>query len=354
MADSKLFQPITLRGIELANRVVVSPMCQYSAEDGCMTDWLIMHLGTYAISGAGLMFVEATGVEPAGRISLGCTGLYDDANEAAMKRVVEFRREHGAAAIGMQLAHAGRKASSHYPWHGRGPLGADEGAWETFAPSALPIGDNWPTPTALDAAGLARVKQAFVQATRRSLRIGFDVLEIHNAHGYLLHEFLSPVTNQRDDDYGGSLENRMRFPLEVFDAMRAAWPEDRPLGIRVSATDWVEGGWNLESTIAFAKALKERGCDFIDVSAGGVAPVTDPGAEVGAGYQTGNAAEIKRQTGLPTMAVGVITDARQAEHIVRTGQADMVAMARGMMFNPRWAWHAAQVPGRRGVLSAGL
>ena len=339
--QSKLFEPIQLRGLELANRIIVSPMCQYQSVDGSMTDWHIMHVGNYAISGAGLFFVEATGVEAAGRISPGCTGLYSDENEAAMRRVLEFCRQHGETKIGIQLAHAGRKASTHLPWEGRGPLGNDEGAWDTFAPSAVPNGDNWPTPTALDNAGMDRIKQAFVQATERSARIGFDAIEIHSAHGYLLHSFLSPLSNKRDDNYGGSLENRMRYPLEVFEAMRAVWPDDKPLGYRVSGTDWIEGGWTIEDTVELSRQLQQRGCDFMDISAGGVAPVPTLANDVGPGYQTELAAEVKRQTGIQTMAVGMIAEPKQAEHIVRSGQADMVAMARGMIFNPRWPWHAA-------------
>lgn len=339
--QSKLFEPIQLRGLELPNRIIVSPMCQYQADGGSMTDWHIMHVGSYAISGAGLFFVEATGVEAAGRISPACTGLYNDENEVAMRRVLGFCRQHGETKIGIQLAHAGRKASSHLPWEGRGPLSSDEGAWETFAPSAVPVGDNWPTPTALDSVGMERVKQAFVKATERAARIGFDAIEVHSAHGYLLHSFLSPLSNQRDDAYGGNLENRMRFPLEVFEAMRAAWPDDKPMGYRVSGTDWIDGGWAIDDTVALAKALQQRGCDFMDISAGGVAPVPNLADDVGPGYQADMAAEVKRQTGILTMAVGMIAEPKQAEHIIRTGQADMVALARAMMFNPRWPWHAA-------------
>jgi NADPH2 dehydrogenase len=336
---STLFSPIALRGLELANRIVVAPMCQYSAHDGSATDWHLMHLGQFAVSGAALVFVEATGVEAIGRITPGCTGLYSDENEAALARVVKFYRDYGAAKIGVQLGHAGRKASTAAPWLGGKPLAAEEGAWQTVAPSAVPYGEGWHTPEALDDAGLARIKQAFADAARRAERIGFDALEIHSAHGYLLHQFLSPLSNQRNDAYGGDLAGRMRFPLEVFEAVRAVWPEDKPLGLRFSATDWIDGGWDLESAIAYARALKERGCDFVDVSSGGLAPqqqiVSAPG------YQTGFAAEVRRATGLVTMAVGRITEAHQAETILTTGQADLVALARGMLFDPRWPWHAA-------------
>lgn len=340
---SLLFSPIKLRSLELPNRIVVAPMCQYSATDGTVGDWHVMHLGQFTVSGAGLVFVEATGVEHQGRITAGCVGLYSDENEEALKRVVKFARDFGSAKLGIQLAHAGRKASTHVPWKGGTPLPQEEGAWQTSGPSAIAYGDNWHTPEALDQAGLERIKTAFADATKRSLRLDFDIIEIHSAHGYLLHQFLSPISNQRDDAYGGSLENRMRFPLEVFEAVRTEWPEDRPLGVRFSATDWIDGAWDVESSIAYATALKERGCDYIDVSSGGLAPaqqiVSAPG------YQTGFAAEIRQATGLPTMAVGRITEPVQAETILRSGQADMIALARGLLYDPRWPWHAAEALG---------
>jgi 2,4-dienoyl-CoA reductase-like NADH-dependent reductase (Old Yellow Enzyme family) len=340
---SRLFSPITLGGVTIPNRIAVSPMCQYSATDGTMSDWHIMHLGQFAVGGAGLIFVEATGVEAAGRISPGCTGLYSDANEAAMARVVAFCREHGHARMGIQLGHAGRKASTRVPWE-RGPaLTSAEGGWETSAPSALAFNPNYTTPKALDADGLARVKAAFVQATHRANRAGFDVIEIHGAHGYLIHQFLSPLSNRRNDSYGGDLVGRMRFPLEVFQAMRAVWPRTKALGIRISATDYVDGGWDLEQTIAFAKELKTIGCDFIDVSSGGLSP--DQKMEVGPGYQTKFADAVRRATGLTTMTVGLITDPHQAEHILMSEQADMVAMARALLYDPRWPWHAAEALG---------
>ena len=336
----KLFTPISLRSLELANRIVVAPMCQYSANDGTMTDWHLMHLGQFAVSGAGLVFVEATGVEPEGRITPGCTGLWSDENEAAMARVVRFFRDYGSAKIGLQLAHAGRKASIDLPWAGGAPLTAASGAWQTVGPSAVPYGPGWHTPEAMTGQTMQRVRDAFVQATRRAVRLGFDVLEVHSAHGYLLHQFLSPISNRRGDEYGGSLENRMRLALEVFDAVRAEWPDQKPLGVRFSATDWVEGGWDLDQAIAYTEALKARGCDFVDVSSGGNSPEQE--IVMGLGYQVGFAAEIKRATGLTTMAVGRIIDPVQAETIISTGQADMVALARGMLFDPRWAWHAAE------------
>ncbi|MEM8793887.1 MAG: NADH:flavin oxidoreductase/NADH oxidase [Pseudomonadota bacterium] len=337
--QSRLFDPIQLRELEIPNRIVVAPMCQYTAENGVPGNWHLVHLGQFAISGPGLVMVEATGVEPEGRITPGCTGLWSDEQETAFGPIIEFFRDYGSAKIGVQLAHAGRKASVKTPWQGGTPLDNGEGAWQTYAPSALPYADGWHVPEAFGDNSLQRVRDAFVRATERALRLDFDVIEIHSAHGYLLHQFLSPISNQRDDQYGGSLENRMRFPLEIFDAVRAAWPAERPLGVRFSATDWVEGsGWDVEDAIVYAKALAERGCDFIDVSSGGNSPLQQ--IKVGPGYQTQYAAEIKRATGMTTIAVGKITDAIQAETILATGQADMVALARGVTYDPRWAWHA--------------
>jgi len=343
--SSLLFSPIKLRSLELSNRIVVAPMCQYSASDGTVNDWHLMHLGQFAVSGVGLVFVEATGVEAEGRITPGCAGLYSDANEAALERIVRFNRDYGNAKLGIQLAHAGRKASTGLPWQGGKPLDSENGAWQTVAPSAEAYAPGWHTPEALDEVGLARVKGAFVSATERALRLGIDVVEVHSAHGYLLHQFLSPLSNRRNDAYGGPLESRMRFPLEVFEAVRAVWPEDRPLGLRLSATDWIEGGWDVESSIAYVKALMERGCDFIDVSSGGLAPaqkiVSAPG------YQAAFAGQIRSATGAPVMAVGRITEAHQAETILATGQADMVALARGMLYDPHWTWHAAEALGEK-------
>ena len=342
---SKLFSPITLRGTEVSNRIVVSPMCQYSATDGTVGDWHLMHLGQYAISGAGLVFVEATGVEPEGRITPGCPGLYSDENEGALTRVIQFCRDYGNAKIAIQLGHAGRKSSISPTWKGSKPVGIEEGGWQTVAPSAVAHAPGWPQPAALDEAGLSRVKDAYTQAVRRALRIGFDVFEIHAAHGYLLHEFLSPLSNQRTDSYGGSQENRMRFPLEVFEAVRREIPDDLPFGVRVSATDWVDGGWDINGTVEFAKALKERGCDFIDTSSGGLSH--EQKITLGPGYQTGFAEQIRQQCDIPTIAVGMITDPHQAESILQSGQADMIALARGMLYNPRWAWHAAHELGEQ-------
>ncbi len=338
---SQLFSPISLRSLELANRIVVAPMCQYSANNGTLSDWHLMHLGQYAVSGAGLVFVEATGVEAAGRITPGCPGLYSDENEAAMARIINFYRTYGAAKIGIQLAHAGRKASCHVPWDGAAPLGEGDGSWETSSASAQPYAEGWHMPVALNDAGLARVKAAFVQAAERSVRVGFDCIEVHAAHGYLLHQFLSPFSNKRNDKYGGDIEGRMKYPLEVFEAIRQVVPDDIPVGVRFSATDWVENStWDLTEATRFSHELKKRGCDFVDVSSGGNSPLQQ--ISVGPGYQTPFAAEIRQATGLPTMAVGMITEPKQAETIIRTGQADFVALARGMLYDPRWPWHAAE------------
>jgi len=340
MSESALFSSARLRGLALDNRIVVSPMCQYSAEDGSATDWHMMHLGSLSNSGADLLIIEATGVEPEGRITHGCLGLYSDENEQALKRVVDACRRFGSAKIGIQLGHAGRKASCKRPWESKGasdPLA--DNAWETKAPSAIPFADGWHVPTALTPEGFDKLIEAFVAATRRADRIGLDLIEIHGAHGYLLHQFLSPLSNKRGDAWGGSLENRMRFPLEVFKAMRAAWPETKPLGMRISAVDWVEGGLTIEDTITFACRLKDLGCDFIDVSSGGNHPAQR--IQIGPGYQVPFAEQIKKAVGIPVMAVGLITDAQQAEMIVSERRADFVAIARALLDDPHWAWRAA-------------
>lgn len=337
---SQLFSPFQLGDMALANRVVVSPMCQYSSDDGSATDWHDMHLPSMAMSGAGLLIFEATAVEREGRITHGCAGLYSDANERALVAVIAACRRHGAAKLGIQLGHAGWKGSAKRPWEGTAltePLA--DGAWPTKSASARPFGAGWHTPSAYTAEEIAAVVHKFAEATRRADRLGFDLVEAHGAHGYLLHQFLSPVSNRRTDAYGGSLENRMRMPLEVFAAMRAAWPAAKPLGVRISAVDWVEGGWSIEDSIVLAKRLKDLGCDFIDVSSGGI----DPAAKVpvAPGYQVPFAAQIKNAVGIPVMAVGMITSPEQAEIILAEGQADLVALARAMLDDPRWGWHAA-------------
>jgi 2,4-dienoyl-CoA reductase-like NADH-dependent reductase (Old Yellow Enzyme family) len=336
---STLFSPITLRGLTLSNRIMVSPMCQYSAEDGSATDWHFTHINSLALSGAAMFCIEATHVEATGRITPGCLGLYNDANEAALKPILASVRKHSKTAIAMQLAHAGRKASSARPWDGGQLLPLEKGGWPTEAPSAVPHKEGESAPHAIDEAGLKRIRDAFVAAAKRAERLGIDALELHGAHGYLLHQFLSPIANKRTDQYGGSLENRMRYPLEVFDAVRAAFPDRKPVGVRVSATDWVEGGWDLPQTIEFARALKTRGVDWIDVSSGGVSPLQK--IPLGPGYQVPLAQAVKQATGVTTMAVGLITEARQAEDIVASDKADMVTLARGMLYDPRWGWHAA-------------
>lgn len=336
---SALFSPIKLRGLTLKNRVVVSPMCQYSADDGVATDWHFTHINNLALSGAAMFCIEATHVEAIGRITPGCLGLYSDACEAALKQILASVRKHSTAAVAMQIAHAGRKASSARPWDGGQLIPVSEGGWQTVAPSALPHKEGEAAPLALDAAGLKRIRDAFVDSAKRAVRLGIDAIELHGAHGYLLHQFLSPISNRRTDEYGGSLQNRMRFPLEVYDAVRSVFPHDKPVGMRVSSTDWVEGGWDLAQTIEFASALKARGVDWIDASSGGVSPLQK--IALGPGYQVQFAEAIKRETGLPTIAVGLITEAKHAEEIVASGKADMVALARGMLYDPRWGWHAA-------------
>ena len=337
---SALFSPIELRGLRLPNRIVVSPMCQYMSVDGSAGDWHLMHLGQFAMGAAALVITEATHVSAVGRISRRCLGLYSDKNESTIKHVVDFCRRHGVAKLGIQLAHAGRKGSAHTPFEGGKALAPDEGAWTTVAPSALPFGPGWTVPAALTKPSLQEVTQQFVDAAKRAARIGFDLAELHAAHGYLLHEFLSPISNQRDDEYGGSLENRMRFPLEVFDAVRAVWPKERPLGARVSATDWIDGGWTPEETVVFAKAMKARGCDFFDVSSGAL----DPRQQIpfAPGYNVPFAEKVRKETGIAVMSVGMISRPQQAEDIVAGGKADLVVIARAMMDDPRWAWHAAR------------
>ena len=340
---SVLFSPIKLRSLELANRIVVSPMCQYSADDGAANDWHFTHINNLALSGAAMFCIEATHVEPIGRITPGCLGLWDDVTEAALRPILASVRKHSKAAVAMQLAHAGRKGSSYRPWEGGQQIPPEKGGWQTVAPSAIPHKEGELAPSALDDAGLVRIRDAFVDAAKRAGRLGIDALELHGAHGYLLHQFLSPLANQRTDRYGGSLENRMRYPLEVYDAVRAVFPADKPIGMRVSATDWVEGGWDLPQTIAFAQELKRRGIDWIDVSSGGVSPLQK--IALGPGYQVQFADAVKQATGLPTIAVGLITEPKQAEEIVASGKADMVALARGMLYDPRWGWHAAATLG---------
>ena len=337
---TRLFSPYVLRGLTLANRIVVSPMAQYSGNAANeATDWHLMHYGNLAVSGPGLVMIEATAVEPRGRVGQHDIGLWTDAQQAALARVLGFCRQYGQAAIGIQLAHAGRKASTARPWEGLAYQGEAEGGWVPISGSDAPYAGR-PVPRVLDHAGLDEVKACFVAATRRAAAIGFDLLEVHAAHGYFLHAFLSPLSNTRNDAYGGDLAGRMRYPLEVFAAMRAAWPAERPMGVRISATDWLEGGWVVEDSVAFARALRDLGCDYVCASSGGTSP--DQVLDVGPGYQVPMARRIRADAGIASMAVGLITEPMQAEGALRDGAADLVALGRGMTYDPRWAWHAAE------------
>jgi 2,4-dienoyl-CoA reductase-like NADH-dependent reductase (Old Yellow Enzyme family) len=341
---SALFSTFKLRSLMLANRIVISPMCQYSAQDGCATDWHVVHWGQLLQSSAGMFTIEATAVSATGRITHGCLGLYDNACETALgERLAIARRSAPALPVAIQLAHAGRKGSSEVPWGGGQLIAAARGGWMTVAPSAIPQLPGETPPQALDISGITRIKSEFVAAAQRASRIGIDALELHCAHGYLLHEFLSPLSNRRDDDYGGSFDNRVRLPMEVFAAVREAWPSDKPMGVRISATDWVDGGWTVEDSVALARRLKAAGCDWIDTSSGGISPKQK--IALGPGYQVHLAREIRRATSIATMTVGLITEPKQAEAIVASGDADLVAMARAFLWNPRWPWHAAAALG---------
>ena len=337
---SALFTPGKIGSLSLANRIVIAPMCQYSAEEGQMTDWHLMHLGQLAMSGAGLLIIEASSVVPEGRITYADVGLWDDVTEAAMARVMEGVRRWSDMPIMIQLAHAGRKASTDLPWEGRRQFAPTEGnGWQTVAPSAVPYNGGEVPPAALDADGLKRVRDGFADAARRAVRIGFDGFQVHGAHGYLLHQFLSPLSNQRTDEYGGSLENRMRFPLEVFEAVREAVPSHLPVTVRISGSDWVEGGWDIEQSIAFSQALEARGCDAMDVSGGG----NDPrqAIKLGPNYQVPLARAVKENVSIPVITAGLITEYDQADAIIGTGDADYVSLARAILYDPRWPWHAA-------------
>jgi len=338
--STALFSPITMRGLTLPNRIVVSPMCQYNSVDGSANDWHLMHLGSFSLGAAGLVMTEMTNVNPIGRITHKCAGLWSDANEVALKRVHDFCRTYGAAKLGVQLAHAGRKGSAAPPAAGGRALTEEEQAWQTEAPSALAYDQGWPEPRELTKDDIRRLVDEFVASARRIDRIGFDVIELHGGHGYLLHQFLSPLSNQRTDEYGGSLANRMRFPLEVFTAVRAAFSDQKPIGMRVSATDWVEGGWTVEETVELARQLKAAGCDYLDVSSGGL----DPRQKIplAPSYQVPFGETVRQQVGIKTMSVGLITSARQAEDTIASGKADLVALGRGIMYDPRWSWHAAE------------
>jgi 2,4-dienoyl-CoA reductase-like NADH-dependent reductase (Old Yellow Enzyme family) len=335
-----LFSPLTLRGVTFRHRIAVSPMCQYSSADGYATDWHLVHLGSRATGGAAAVVTEATAVVPEGRISPDDLGIWKDEHIEALARIFRFIEAHGAVP-GMQLAHAGRKASTSAPWKGDGPLAPSAGGWQPIvAPSAIPFDAGYQTPVALDAGAIDLVVRAFADAARRALDAGSRVIEIHAAHGYLLHQFLSPLSNTRSDRYGGSFENRIRIVCDVVDAVRRVWPERYPLFVRISSTDWTEGGWTIEDSVALARALRPSGVDAFDCSSAGVVPRVKIPA--GPGYQVPFAERIRRETEMPTIAVGLITAPEQADHIVRTGQADMVMLAREMLRDPYWALHAAR------------
>ncbi|GGF07830.1 NADPH dehydrogenase NamA [Hymenobacter cavernae] len=335
---AKLFSPFRLRGIELKNRIVVSPMCEYSSQDGFANDWHLVHLGSRAVGGASLIIFEATGVSPEARITPDDLGIWKDEHIEGLKRITSFLEAHGSVS-GIQLAHAGRKASTYSPWTGEGAVPENLG-WQTVAPSAIPFSDTYPLPVALDQEGIQKVIDDFRTATQRSLAAGFKVIEIHAAHGYLLHQFCSPLSNQRTDEYGGSYENRIRLLLEVTEAVREVLPADLPLFVRISATDWTEGGWTLEDSIALANILKTKGVDLIDASTGGNVPQAK--IPVGPGYQVEFAERIKQEAGIPTGAVGIITNAQQAEAILENNQADLIFMAREFLRDPYFPLHAAQ------------
>jgi 2,4-dienoyl-CoA reductase-like NADH-dependent reductase (Old Yellow Enzyme family) len=340
MNQPTLFTPTQVGNLKLANRIVISPMAQYSAKDGLMGDWHLIHLGQLALSGAAALTIEGTAVTPEGRTSYADVGLYSDECEAAMARVLHGIRPWSDTPIGIQLNHAGRKGSRQKLWDGTAQIPQDQAnGWNTFGPSPIAFAAGDTPPVALGRDGLATIRDAFAAAARRASRLGLDFIQILGGHGYLLHQFLSPLSNQRDDEYGGSLENRMRFPLEVFDAVRDAFSHDRPVTMRVSATDWVEGGWSVQDTIAFAQALEARGCAAINVSSGG----SNPAAQIptGPSYQVPFARAVKQATTLPVIAVGMITEFEQAESILNTGDADLIGLARAVLFDPRWPWHAA-------------
>jgi len=338
-----LFAPLTLRGVTLTHRIGIPPMCQYSARDGLANDWHFVHYGSRAVGGAALMIVEATGVVPEGRISFGDLGLWNDAQIEPLTRIARFAREHGCVPA-LQLAHAGRKGGVGLGWQKQCTLPPDEGGWIPFAPSAIAFGEGFAVPTALDAVGIRNVIDSFAAAAKRALAAGFQVVEVHAAHGYLLHQFLSPLSNQRTDEYGGTFENRSRLAREVVTAVRAVWPDNLPLLVRLSATDWVDGGWNCDETVALCRILKTLGVDLVDVSTAGLVPWAQ--IPVGAGFQTEFAARIRREADIPTAAVGLITSPQQADHIVRSGQADLVLLGRELLRDPYWPLHAAQALGQ--------
>ena len=337
--SSVLFSPIRLGKLDLANRIVVSPMCQYSADDGCASNWHFGHLAMLANSGAGLVVVDMTDVERAGRITHGCLGLYSDDCEAALVRVIAHCKRIGTAKFGIQLAHAGRKASSQRPWEGNRGLIHGEDPWETVAPSSIPFGDGWPAPREMSEKDIARVREAFARAARRAVRIGFDAIELHLAHGYLLHSFQSPISNKRTDGYGGSREARMRFPLEVAKMVREAVPAGIPVGARITGFDWMEGGLTTDDAVVMTKALKLAGLDYVCVSSGGI--TADTKLNPAPGYNAPFSEQIRKEAGIATRTVGLIATPQQADTLIAQGKTDMVALGRAMLDNPHWGWHAA-------------
>lgn len=336
---SQLFTKASLGGVKLDNRIIIAPMCQYSADNGKATAWHRIHLGNLALSGAGLMILEAAAVEPEGRITPFDLGIWNDETEAALAEVLKDVRAYSPMPLGIQLGHAGRKASTAEPWKGGQHLTEEEGGWQTCAPSPISFHENDPRPTELTIERINEIKQAFVEAAKRADRLGLDLIEVHAAHGYLLHQFLSPLSNERSDEYGGSLENRMRLTLEVFREVRKAFPANKPVGVRISATDWVDGGWDIEQSKKLSQLLAEEGCAYIHVSTGGLHPAQK--ISVGPGYQVSFAKAIKEIVDIPVIAVGLITEPEQAEDILVKGEADMIALARGVLYDPRWPWHAA-------------
>jgi len=350
MTSPLLFEPISLRDVRAKNRIVLSPMCQYSAQDGLVNDWHLVHLGKFAQGGAGIVFTEAAAVEARGRITHGDIGIWDDAQVSGLARIAGFIRSQGAVPA-IQLAHAGRKAGMARPWYGNGPLtSADlargESGWDTICATDAPVGEGWPAPASAGSMDLVAIREAFVSAARRADAAGFDIVELHAAHGYLLHTFLSPVSNDRKDAYGGSLENRMRFPLEVARAVRAAWPAGKPMFVRCSSIDDVEGGWSVEDTVALAKELAKAGVDVVDCSSGGISGSATAATKTILkripGFQLPFAERVRRESGMKTMAVGLILTGRQAEDALLAGSADLIAVGREALFNPNWAQHAAQ------------
>ncbi len=336
---ARLFQPLDLRGLTLPNRIVVAPMTQFSAPDGVAGDWHFVHLGQYALSGAALILTESCYVAPDARNATSCLSIYSDRHGEAIGRVAGFIRAHGKSAFGVQLCHAGRKASAKAPWEGGGPRAIAEGGYQAVAPSAVPVTPDWPTPRPLGANEIAEVVEMFAAGARRADAAGADLIEIHGAHGYLLHQFMSPLANRRTDRYGGVLANRIRMPLEVFEAVRAGFPADKPVGMRLSATDWADGGWDVPDTVRLCRELEALGCDYVHISSGGLA--AEQRITAGPGYQVGFAAAVKAAVKIPVVAVGQISEPMQAESILMSGQADMVALARAMLFDPRWVWRAA-------------